>query len=148
MNTRVPLPHSFCDLPLQASIFNFTFSKSTISVFLANLRNNILKYILFILPCMLVFKALYHCYIYDVWTFVYFIQEFISHVPFFGETFSEYIWGNNSLLSLDCIQNNQKIVELIFVGGLGGSVGKSLMETWFSDYFKIPGAAPCGSGIR
>lgn len=67
-------------------------------------------------------------------------------MPFLGQTLSEYIWGNNLLLSLDTILKNQNIVELIFVGGLGGSVGKSLMETWFSDYFKLPGAAPAVAG--
>lgn len=146
MTTTVPSPHSFCNLPLEASFFKFTLSKSSISVFFANLRKNILKYIFFILPCMVVFKALYLCYIHDVWSFVYFIQQSISHVPFFGQTLSEYIWGNNLLLSLDTIKKNQNIVELIFVGGLGGSVGKSLMETWFSDYFKLPGAAPAVAG--
>lgn len=144
--TTVPSPHSFCDLPLEASFFKITLTKHSISVFCGNLRNNILKYILFILPCMVVFKALYHCYIYDVWSFVYFIQQSISHVPFFGQTLYEYLWGNNLLLSLDTILKNQNIAELIFVGGLGGSVGKSLMETWFSDYFKLPGAAPAVAG--
>lgn len=147
MTTSVPSPHSFCDLPLEASIFKFTLSKSSISIFLVNLRNNILKYILFILPCILVFKALYNCYIYDVWTFVYFIQQFISHVPFVGQTFSEYIWGKILLLSSDGVQyHHQNLVDLIFVGGVGASLGKSLMDTWFSNFLKIPEGAPAVAG--
>jgi hypothetical protein len=105
---------------------------------LANIRKNLLKYILFTLPCILAFKALYLCWTNDVLTFAYFIQQFISNVPFLGQTLSEYIWGKNFILSLDQIQNNQKIIQLIFAGGLGGCVGLSLFETWFSDFFKKP----------
>lgn len=139
--TSPPKPHCYCDLAVQASIFNFTMG--SFSVLFAKIRNNLLKYIFFILPCILAFKALYLCWTDEVLTFAYFIQYFISNVPFWGQTFSEYIWGNNLMLSPDQIQTNQKVTQLIFVGGLGSSIGRSLSETLFSDYFnfKIPAVA-------
>jgi hypothetical protein len=44
---------------------------------------------------------------------------------------------------LDQLQTNQNITQLIFVGGVGSSIGKSLSETLFRDYFnfKIPAVA-------
>jgi hypothetical protein len=107
------------------------------SVLFANIRKNLLKYLFFTLPCILAFKAIYLCWTDEVLTFAYFIQQFLSNVPFWGQTFSEYMWGNNLILSLDEIQTNQKITQLIFVGGLGSCLGKSLSETWFSDYFNF-----------
>ena len=49
-------------------------------------------------------------------------------------------------LSLDKIHNNQDITQLIFAGGLGGCLGKTILEEWFSDYFKLPAVA--GLGVR
>jgi hypothetical protein len=45
------------------------------------------------------------------------------------------------LLSLDNIQNNQKITQLMSIGGIGSCLGKTIYETWFSDYFKVPATA-------
>lgn len=42
------------------------------------------------------------------------------------------------ILSLDNIKNNQSIIRLIFAGGIGSCLGKTVFETWFSDYFKVP----------
>ena len=42
------------------------------------------------------------------------------------------------ILSLDNIKNNQNIIQLIFAGGIGSCLGKTVFETWFSDYFKVP----------
>ena len=108
-----------------------------IKKFLANFAKNLLKF-LFILPFVLIFKALYICWINGVWTMPYFIQEFISNVPFLGYILYDYFGGNNSILSQDNIQNNQNIRELIFLGGLGSSLGFSLFESIFGDYFKQP----------
>ena len=79
---------------------------------------NILKYIIFILPFILIFKALYLCWDNDVWSITYFSQQFISSIPFFGQILSDNIWGNNLILSLDNLQNNQNISQIIFIGGL------------------------------
>ena len=99
----------------------------------------IIKYILFILPFVLVFKSLYICWQDAVLTVESFSQQFISHIPFLGERLSCNIWEEG--LSLDKIRNNQKITELIFFGAMGGCLGKSIFEIWFSDldYFKLPG---------
>ncbi len=147
MRTSPCKPHCFSALVLQASIFNLTISRGSFSVLFANIRKNLKKYLFFTLPCILAFKALYLCWTEDVLTFAYFIQQFISNVPFLGQTFSEYIWDKNLILSLDQIKNNQKIMQLIFAGGLGGCVGLSLFETWFNDSFKLPMvAAPVDLG--
>ena len=47
------------------------------------------------------------------------------------------------LLSLDNIQNNQKITQLMSIGGIGSCLGKTIYEIWFSDsdYFKVPATA-------
>lgn len=110
------------------------------SEFFSKLLKNLLKYTLFILPFILISKSLYICWSDDIWNFTYFGQQFVSNVPFLGRIFSEYIWGNNLILSLDNIKNNQNTGELIFVGGLGSCLGKTIFEVWFSgsDYFKQP----------
>ncbi len=98
---------------------------------------NILKYIIFILPFILIFKSLYFCWNNDIWTITYFSQQLISNFPFCGKMLSENIWGNNLILSLDMIHYNQKFTEYIVAGGLGSCFGRSIYEM-FSDYFKIP----------
>jgi hypothetical protein len=138
-------------VPALVCIAYVTAAESALRSFLAfslNLVRNILKYLIFILPFILAFKALYLCWHDDVWTFTYFSQQFISNVPFFGQILSENIWGDNFRLSLDKIHNNQDITQLIFAGGLGGCLGKTILETWFSDYFKLPAVAgPGGQGV-
>ena len=129
-----PKPYGFVSVPLQSRLFPFFIKRGSLSVFFGNLAKNILKYILFTLPFILSFKALYFCWMYGVWTTPYFIQEFISNVPFFGLRLSEFFWGNDLILPVDKIQNHQNISQLIFVGGLGGCLGKSLFDSWFADY--------------
>ena len=45
------------------------------------------------------------------------------------------------------IKDNQKIHQLIFIGSLGSCLGKTIFETWFSDwdYFKVYAVA--GPGV-
>jgi hypothetical protein len=121
------------------------FINSIFGIFIKHL----LKYVLFVLPFILVFKSLYICWQDAVLTIEYFSQQFISNIPFLGERFSCYIWGEG--LSLDKIQSNQNITQLILIGGLGGCLGKTIFEIWFSDsdYFKVPAVAgPEVSGER
>lgn len=106
--------------------------------FFFKLGINIFKYFIFILPFVVLFKTLYICWQDDMWTFIYFSQEFVSNLPFFGQVLSDYLWGDNMILSLDNIKNNQSIIRLIFAGGIGSCLGKTVFETWFSDYFKVP----------
>lgn len=103
----------------------------------------ILKYVLFILPFVLIFKGLYLCWSHDIMTFEFFSQEFISNIPFLGVKLSNLIWGENLILTLENIQNNQKIIQLIFMGGLGSCLGKTIFDVWFSncDYFRLPAVA-------
>lgn len=106
--------------------------------FCIRLGFNILKYIFFILPFIMMFKALYTCLYSEVWTFSYFCKEFINNLPFIGQMFKDYLWQEECLLSIDSIKNHTNIMELIFVGGIGGCLGRSIAEIFFSDYFKAP----------
>uniref|UniRef100_A0AAU7YTV1 Uncharacterized protein n=1 Tax=Madurella sp. TaxID=2420206 RepID=A0AAU7YTV1_9PEZI len=101
---------------------------------------NLLKYIIFILPFILIGKALYLCFNNDVWNLAYFSQQLISNLPFCGKMLSQNLWGNNLILSLDMIQNNQKFTEFIVAGGLGSCFGRSIYESFFY-YFKLPALA-------
>ena len=106
--------------------------------FLVNLGLNFLKYIIFILPFILVFKTLYSCILNGVWDCQFFSQQFISNFPFIGKILYGIIWNEDSLLSIDIINYNQWIMEFTFVGGLGGILGRTIFETYFSDYIKVP----------
>ena len=122
---------------------------SVIVKFASVLVKYILKYVLFVLPFVLIFKGLYLCWSHDIMTFEFFSQEFISNIPFLGVKLSKILWGENLILTLENIQNNQKIIQLIFMGGLGSCLGKTLFDVWFSncDYFKLP-AVTGPSNIR
>ena len=135
-------------------IYVFGLKKSIVK-FLTILIKYLIKYFLFILPFILIFKGLYICWSDGVITVDYFSQQFISNIPFLGENLSNSIWGNNLILSFENIKDNQKITQLIFIGGLGSCLGKTIFETWFSDcdYFKLPavagpGALRDGEGIK
>lgn len=106
--------------------------------FLVNLGKNFLKYILFILPFILLFKTLYSCLFNGVWDFQFFSQQFISNFPFIGKILYSIIWNEYSLLPIDTIYYNQWIMEITFVGGLGGILGRTIFETYFSDFIKVP----------
>lgn len=129
-----PKPHAFVSLPLQSRFFSFINFKG---VFI-NFFKNFLKYVIFILPFILVFKALYTCWLNGVWDFQFFGQQLISNLPFVGKTFFNIIWKEESLLSTDIIRHNQWIMELTFVGGLGASLGRAIVETYFINFTKVP----------
>src|SRR4051812_14033311 len=42
------------------------------------------------------------------------------------------------ILSLDSIKDNQDIIQLIFAGGLGSCLGKSIFEIGFFNFSKLP----------
>ena len=106
--------------------------------FLVNLGKNFFKYIVFILPFILLFKTLYSCTFNGVWDFQFFSQQFISNFPFIGKILYGIIWNEYSLLSIDTIYYNQWIMDITFVGGLGGILGRTIFETYFSDFIKAP----------
>jgi hypothetical protein len=106
--------------------------------FIIKLSKYVFRYILFILPFILIFKSVYLCLHEGILTSEFFSHQFICNIPFLGEKLAYNIWGDNLILSLEKIQNNQKITQLIFTGGLGSCLGKTIFETWFSDYFKVP----------
>jgi hypothetical protein len=66
---------------------------------------------------------------------MYFVQYFISHVPFIGRLLLEYS-GFDSLLSINLIEFNQNISKYLLVGSVGASLGNIFFEI-FSD-LKIP----------
>ena len=127
---------------LEASFFPFTNSNK----FFVNLSKNIFKYIFFILPCILIFKSIYTCWHNDIWSFIFFSQHIISNIPFLGQMLIENLWGNNLILTLDSIKNNQDIIQLIFAGGLGSCLGKSIFEIGFFNFAKLPATIGDDSG--
>lgn len=106
------------------------------------ITKNILRFI-FILPFILIFKSIYTCWHFDIWTISYFSQVFISHIPFIGsylfyllnEQGSQLSYNLGGVASLPEI--NQYIGNLIFSGGLGTSFGTALLEFFF-DKDKLP----------
>ena len=106
--------------------------------FLVNLSKNFFKYIIFILHFILIFKTLYCCLFNGVWDYLFFCQQFISNFPFIGKILYGFIWKEGSLLPIDIINYNQWIMEITFVGGLGGILGRTIFETYFSDFIKVP----------
>lgn len=102
------------------------------------LSSNLFKYIIFVLPLIILFKALYHCILSDNWTLSYVYQHFISNVPFVGQMLIDYFWKGTYLLSIDSIKNHQNTMEFIFIGGLGGCLGRSIADTYFSEFLKLP----------
>lgn len=50
----------------------------------------------------------------------------------------DYFWKQESILSIDTIKDHQSIMELLFIGGIGGSLGRTIAETFFTDWFKDP----------
>lgn len=55
--TSPPKPHAFVSTPLQSNLFSYINFKDVF----VNFCKNFLKYVIFILPFILVFKALYSC---------------------------------------------------------------------------------------
>lgn len=95
------------------------------------------------MPFILAFKSLYCCYYFDVLTFTYFSQQFISHIPFIGSCLLPLLNEYGLLLSDYLINNhtNQFIGNLIFLGGVGASIFKSLFKLFFdlnNDTVQLP----------
>ncbi|BFS50152.1 hypothetical protein MFIFM68171_m14 (mitochondrion) [Madurella fahalii] len=116
-------------------ITHIKFFTSKFAKFSLILAFNLLRYIIFILPFILIFKSLYLCWDNNIWTFDYFSQQFISSIPFFGQIFSENIWGNNLILSLDMIRNNQNISQILFFCGLSTILAENLFDTYIIDFY-------------
>nr|YP_008964991.1 hypothetical protein [Annulohypoxylon stygium]AHB33550.1 hypothetical protein [Annulohypoxylon stygium]AYE67587.1 hypothetical protein [Annulohypoxylon stygium] len=125
-------------MSLFSLIFKFVHKYLNPKKFFLNLGKNFLKYIIFILPFILVFKTLYSCILNGVWDYQFFSQQFISNFPFVGKILYGIFWKESSLLSIDTIYYNQWIMETTFVGSLGGILGRTIFETYFSDFIKVP----------
>ena len=80
LNCSPPKPHAFISTSLQSSFFSFINFKD---VFF-NFGKNFLKYVILILPFILIFKASYSCFVKGVIDFQVFSQELISNLPFVG----------------------------------------------------------------
>jgi hypothetical protein len=81
---------------------------------------------------MLIAKSLVDCYFYDTWSFMYFVQYLLSHVPFIGP----FLLENSSfdfLLSINLVKFNQDISKYLLVGSVGASLGNILFEI-YSDF--------------
>lgn len=108
-----------------------------IKIFMLRFIYRSLIYIFFVLPIILISKSLYICYIDNNLSILYFINQFTSNIPFFKYIFTysrecfhvEYFKDINELLS-------KNINELVFVGGVAGSLGWSMFEAFFSEFFK------------
>lgn len=98
-----------------------------------------------LMPFILVCKSIYCCLHNDIWTFTYFFQQFISHIPIIGSSLLSLLNDQGYFLSIDSIKNNQFIGNLIFSGWLGSSMGKALLDIFlFGD--KLPmGPVPLGN---
>jgi hypothetical protein len=96
--------------------------------------NKLLVYTMYVLPFILVSKALYICIHENNFTLINFNQEFISHIPFIGASLVKWIW---SLSADSSLLNNQINGELFFIGGLASSFAWSL-KTLFVEILGIP----------
>lgn len=97
------------------------------SKFFKIFTKNLLKFIC-IMPFILVFKSLYCCLHNDNWTFIYFSQQFISHIPFIGNSLICLLNEQDFQLSDNLIKIHQYIGNLIFSGGVGASIGNAFWE--------------------
>jgi len=114
----------------QGSNLNFSKFKSKPSGLLLQFSKiftkNLLKFVFFILPFIIVFKSLYCCLHNDNWTFIYLSQQIFTHIPFIGSSLLHLL--SEKGLSIDLINNNQYIGNLMFSGSFGASIGRSLLE--------------------
>lgn len=133
-----PKPHAFASLPLQSSLLNTNGYFKYLKQFIYKLWINFLKYLFIILPFIILFKSMYHCWLHDIWIFSFFTQQLVSNFPFIGKFLMDSFWGDQHLLTLDDLENHKYIIETIFIGGLGGCLGRSLVEIFSTDLFKQP----------
>ena len=88
------------------------------------------KYLILILPIILISKSLYGCYINDTWSFMYFLEYFLSHVPFFGSWLLNYFYADCSLTP-EIIKSHQYIGDYIFIGSISAFLGNIVHEIWY-----------------
>lgn len=140
-----PKPHAFVSLPLQSSFLNPNPYFKYLKDLSFKIVINIIKYVVFIFPFIILFRTTYHCWYYDVWTLPFFTQQLVSNIPFIGESLMNSLWGKKYLLTFDDLENHKYIIETLFTGGLGGSLGRTLYESFSTDLFKQP--AGIGIGV-
>ena len=133
-----PKPHAFVSLPLQSNIFNPNPYFKYLKDLFFKIVINIIKYVVFIFPFVIIFRTTYHCWYYDVWTLAFFTEQLVSNIPFIGESLINSLWGNKYPLTFDDLENHKYIIENLFTGGLGGSLGRTLYDTFSTDFFKQP----------
>jgi NADH-ubiquinone oxidoreductase chain 3 len=93
------------------------------------LIKNLLRFIFCIMPFIIVCKSLYCCLHNDNWTFIYLSQQILSHIPFIGSYLFHLL--SEQVLSIDLVNNNQFIGNLMFSGSFGASIGRSLLEVFW-----------------
>jgi hypothetical protein len=91
------------------------------------------KYIFVVLPCILVTKSLFDCYNFHTWTFMYFIQYFLSHVPFIGFFLLNNFYSD-ILLSFKLLILHEQFSKYLFVGSIGASLGRVLLDIYYDLY--------------
>lgn len=126
---------------------NFNFIKKN---FISNIQHKIKKfflrfiyrsliYIFFILPIILISKSLYLCFLDNNLSILYFLNQLTNNIPFIKyilpyskEWFNLEIFKNIDIDELF----SKNINELLFIGGIAGSLGWSIFESFFNEFFK------------
>jgi len=103
------------------------------------------KYVLFILPCILISKSLFDCFSYDTWSLMYFIQYSLSHIPFIGKFLLEFFYLDNGL-SIELLKHNQELSKYFFIGSIGAFLGKMLSEAFPDLYCTMDNTNITGGG--
>jgi len=116
-----PKPHAFTSLPLQSISFNS---------FIKKFFFNLFKYTFIILPFIILFKTSYSCIIHDIWTLSYFSENLFYNIPFSENYFSI---KNFSIVT----DLHSKIMNYIYVGGVGACIGKTLSEFFLDTNYMI-----------
>lgn len=103
--------------------------------------SRILVFTIFVLPLILIAKALYLCYITNNISVLYFLELLISNIPFYGKVFSSNISNECFTLSNESIREINSLIykninELMFIGAIASSFSWSLFEVLFSEFFK------------
>lgn len=82
------------------------------------------------------FKALYCCFVGNNWSLTHFCVQFISHIPVIGKLIIKNIRNLEYVLPVleaiktyNSIENKKFYGDLIAVGGIGGALGYSILES-------------------
>lgn len=118
--------------PLDSFIYYFDFLtlKKLLKDFFFNFLKKLYKYIFIILPVLLIIKVLYSFFYLSNVDIKYLGIECISNIPFLGGHLIDYFNLESPLISKDVLIKNQFISQLMFIGGIGGCFGWSIINTF------------------